>query len=53
MLQIAARFADGWSQLGGYGVVSEADPYALTAERCQRFDELADREGRTSYLRQS
>jgi alkanesulfonate monooxygenase SsuD/methylene tetrahydromethanopterin reductase-like flavin-dependent oxidoreductase (luciferase family) len=46
MLQIAARFADGWSQWGGYDVETEADLYAVTTQRCQRFDELADRAGR-------
>lgn len=46
MLAIAARFADGWSSWGGYGVETEADFYAVTAERCERFDELADRLGR-------
>jgi hypothetical protein len=42
MLAIAAQFADGWSSWGGYGVETEADFYAVTAERCDRFDELAD-----------
>ena len=46
MLAIAARFADGWSSWGGYGVETEADFYAVTAERCERFDELVTREGR-------
>lgn len=46
MLAIAARFADGWSSWGGYGVETEADFYKVTAERCVRFDELLDREGR-------
>jgi alkanesulfonate monooxygenase SsuD/methylene tetrahydromethanopterin reductase-like flavin-dependent oxidoreductase (luciferase family) len=46
MLAIAARHADGWSQWGGYGVETEADFYRVTAERCERFDELADRAGR-------
>jgi hypothetical protein len=40
MLQIAAQFADGWSQWGGYDVETEADFYKVTAERCARFDEL-------------
>ncbi len=46
MLAIAAQFADGWSSWGGYGVETEADFHAVTAERCQRFDELVDRQGR-------
>ena len=33
MLQIAARFADGWSQWGGYDVETEADLYAITSEK--------------------
>jgi alkanesulfonate monooxygenase SsuD/methylene tetrahydromethanopterin reductase-like flavin-dependent oxidoreductase (luciferase family) len=40
MLQIAARFADGWSQWGGDDVETEADFYRVTAERCARFDDL-------------
>jgi alkanesulfonate monooxygenase SsuD/methylene tetrahydromethanopterin reductase-like flavin-dependent oxidoreductase (luciferase family) len=32
MLRIAARFADGWSQWGGYDVATEADLYAVTSE---------------------
>jgi alkanesulfonate monooxygenase SsuD/methylene tetrahydromethanopterin reductase-like flavin-dependent oxidoreductase (luciferase family) len=40
MLQIAARFADGWSQWGGYDVETAADFYKVTAERCARFDDL-------------
>jgi hypothetical protein len=50
MLGIAARFADGWSSWGGYGVETEADYYAVTAQRCELFDELAsglDREPRS------
>jgi alkanesulfonate monooxygenase SsuD/methylene tetrahydromethanopterin reductase-like flavin-dependent oxidoreductase (luciferase family) len=46
MLQIAARFADGWSQWGGSDVVTEADFHQVTAERCARFDELVDALGR-------
>jgi alkanesulfonate monooxygenase SsuD/methylene tetrahydromethanopterin reductase-like flavin-dependent oxidoreductase (luciferase family) len=46
MLAIAAQFADGWSSWGGYGVETEADFYRVTAERCERFDELVDRQGR-------
>lgn len=46
MLQIAARFADGWSQWGGYGVETEADLYAVTSQRCRQFDVLVDQAGR-------
>lgn len=46
MLRIAARFADGWSSWGGYGVETEEDFYNVTAERCDRFDELASDLGR-------
>jgi len=46
MLAIAARYADGWSQWGGYGVETEADFYRVTAQRCTRFDELVDEAGR-------
>jgi len=46
MLSIAARFADGWSSWGGYGVESEEDFYNVTAERCDRFDEFAAGLGR-------
>lgn len=46
MLAIAARFGDGWSSWGGYGVETEADFYKVTAERCERFDELVARQGR-------
>jgi alkanesulfonate monooxygenase SsuD/methylene tetrahydromethanopterin reductase-like flavin-dependent oxidoreductase (luciferase family) len=40
MLAIAARHADGWSQWGGYDVITEDDFYRVTAERCRRFDDL-------------
>jgi alkanesulfonate monooxygenase SsuD/methylene tetrahydromethanopterin reductase-like flavin-dependent oxidoreductase (luciferase family) len=46
MLGIAARYADGWSSWGGYGVETEQDFYAVTAQRCARFDELATDAGR-------
>jgi alkanesulfonate monooxygenase SsuD/methylene tetrahydromethanopterin reductase-like flavin-dependent oxidoreductase (luciferase family) len=46
MLRIAARFADGWSSWGGYGVETEQDFYAVTAQRAERFDELATDFGR-------
>jgi alkanesulfonate monooxygenase SsuD/methylene tetrahydromethanopterin reductase-like flavin-dependent oxidoreductase (luciferase family) len=46
MLAIAARFADGWSQWGGYEVRTEADFYRVTAERGERFDELVRQQAR-------
>jgi alkanesulfonate monooxygenase SsuD/methylene tetrahydromethanopterin reductase-like flavin-dependent oxidoreductase (luciferase family) len=46
MLAIAAQLADGWSSWGGHGVVTEADFYAVTARRCEQFDELVDQKGR-------
>jgi alkanesulfonate monooxygenase SsuD/methylene tetrahydromethanopterin reductase-like flavin-dependent oxidoreductase (luciferase family) len=46
MLAIAARYGDSWSQWGGYEVETEADFHRITAERCARFDELVDRQGR-------
>lgn len=46
MLAIAARYADGWSQWGGYGVETESDFYSVTAQRCARFDELVEGVGR-------
>lgn len=46
MLRIAARYADGWSQWGGYEVQTEADFHRVTAERCDRFDQLAAGLGR-------
>ena len=49
MLAIAARFADGWSSWGGYGVETEDDFHSVTAERCERFDELVTRQGRDPH----
>ena len=46
MLQIAAEHADGWSSWGGYGVETEQDFYAVTAERSRRFDDLCADAGR-------
>jgi alkanesulfonate monooxygenase SsuD/methylene tetrahydromethanopterin reductase-like flavin-dependent oxidoreductase (luciferase family) len=46
MLRIAAAHADGWSQWGGYGVDSEDDFYAVTADRNVRFDDLCVAAGR-------
>jgi alkanesulfonate monooxygenase SsuD/methylene tetrahydromethanopterin reductase-like flavin-dependent oxidoreductase (luciferase family) len=46
MLRIAARWADSWSSWGGYGVETEQDFYATTAQRCARFDELVTELGR-------
>jgi alkanesulfonate monooxygenase SsuD/methylene tetrahydromethanopterin reductase-like flavin-dependent oxidoreductase (luciferase family) len=40
MLRLAARYADGWSSWGGYGVETEADFYRVTAERGKLFDDL-------------
>ena len=46
MLRIAARYADGWSSWGGYGVETEDDFFAITARRCTRFDDLCVENGR-------
>jgi alkanesulfonate monooxygenase SsuD/methylene tetrahydromethanopterin reductase-like flavin-dependent oxidoreductase (luciferase family) len=46
MLRIAAQYAEGWSSWGGYGVETEQDFYAVTADRCARFDDLATELGR-------
>jgi alkanesulfonate monooxygenase SsuD/methylene tetrahydromethanopterin reductase-like flavin-dependent oxidoreductase (luciferase family) len=46
MLGIAAKHGDGWSSWGGYGVDTEDEFYAVTTERCQRFDELCAASGR-------
>jgi alkanesulfonate monooxygenase SsuD/methylene tetrahydromethanopterin reductase-like flavin-dependent oxidoreductase (luciferase family) len=46
MLRIAARFADGWSSWGGYGVETEDDFYTATARRSEQFDELCLEYGR-------
>ena len=46
MLRIAAEHADGWSSWGGYGVITERDFYAVTAERTRRFDDLCVTAGR-------
>ena len=46
MLRIAAEHADGWSSWGGYGVETEDDFYAVTTERCRRFDDLCVTAGR-------
>ncbi len=46
MLRIAARHADGWSSWGGYGVETEQDFYAVTADRSRRFDDLCADLGR-------
>jgi alkanesulfonate monooxygenase SsuD/methylene tetrahydromethanopterin reductase-like flavin-dependent oxidoreductase (luciferase family) len=39
MLRLAARYADGWSSWGGYGIETEHDFYTSTRDRCQRFDD--------------
>jgi alkanesulfonate monooxygenase SsuD/methylene tetrahydromethanopterin reductase-like flavin-dependent oxidoreductase (luciferase family) len=49
MLRIAARFADGWSSWGGYGVETEKDFYEITARRCAQFDQLATELGRDPH----
>jgi len=49
MLRIAARYADGWSSWGGYDVQTEQDFYAVTAQRCARFDELTAGFGRDPH----
>jgi alkanesulfonate monooxygenase SsuD/methylene tetrahydromethanopterin reductase-like flavin-dependent oxidoreductase (luciferase family) len=49
MLRIAAQYADGWSPWGGYEVNTEQDFYAITADRCARFDDLAAGLGRDPH----
>ena len=39
MLRLAARYADGWSSWGGYGIETEDDFYTSTRDRSQRFDD--------------
>jgi alkanesulfonate monooxygenase SsuD/methylene tetrahydromethanopterin reductase-like flavin-dependent oxidoreductase (luciferase family) len=39
MLRLAARYADGWSSWGGYGIETEDDFYKATRDRCRRFDD--------------
>jgi alkanesulfonate monooxygenase SsuD/methylene tetrahydromethanopterin reductase-like flavin-dependent oxidoreductase (luciferase family) len=46
MLLIAARYADGWSSWGGYGIETEAQMLAVTRERSHRFEELCVELGR-------
>jgi alkanesulfonate monooxygenase SsuD/methylene tetrahydromethanopterin reductase-like flavin-dependent oxidoreductase (luciferase family) len=46
MLHIAAQHADGWSSWGGYGVETEHEFYAVTADRSHRFDDLCADAGR-------
>jgi alkanesulfonate monooxygenase SsuD/methylene tetrahydromethanopterin reductase-like flavin-dependent oxidoreductase (luciferase family) len=46
MLRIAAQHGDGWSSWGGYGVETEQDFYAVTADRSHRFDDLCADAGR-------
>jgi alkanesulfonate monooxygenase SsuD/methylene tetrahydromethanopterin reductase-like flavin-dependent oxidoreductase (luciferase family) len=46
MLHIAARHADGWSQWGGYDVVTGEDFFRVTRERTDRFDDLVVSAGR-------
>ena len=46
MLRITARFADSWSQWGGYDVVTEDDFHRVVRDRCARFDDLVSDLGR-------
>ena len=46
MLGIAARYADGWSCWGGYGVQTDEDFHRITADRSRRFDDLCADLGR-------
>jgi alkanesulfonate monooxygenase SsuD/methylene tetrahydromethanopterin reductase-like flavin-dependent oxidoreductase (luciferase family) len=46
MLRIAAEHGDRWSSWGGYGVSTDEDFYAVTAERSHRFDDLCVDAGR-------
>jgi alkanesulfonate monooxygenase SsuD/methylene tetrahydromethanopterin reductase-like flavin-dependent oxidoreductase (luciferase family) len=46
MLRLAARYADGWSSWGGYGIETEADFYQATQERSARFDDYCVELGR-------
>ncbi|HTR92240.1 MAG TPA: LLM class flavin-dependent oxidoreductase [Trebonia sp.] len=46
MLRIAAGHGDGWSSWGGYGIATEDDFYAVTADRSHRFDDLCVAAGR-------
>jgi alkanesulfonate monooxygenase SsuD/methylene tetrahydromethanopterin reductase-like flavin-dependent oxidoreductase (luciferase family) len=46
MLRVAAEYADSWSSWGGYQVETEEQMFALTRERCARFDDLCGQFGR-------
>jgi alkanesulfonate monooxygenase SsuD/methylene tetrahydromethanopterin reductase-like flavin-dependent oxidoreductase (luciferase family) len=46
MLAIAAARADGWSSWGGYDIETEEQMFAVTRDRCHRFDELCVSAGR-------
>ncbi|HSJ51210.1 MAG TPA: LLM class flavin-dependent oxidoreductase [Actinomycetota bacterium] len=49
MLRIAAELADGWSSWGGYDVETEDQMFAVTRERCRRFDDLCEQLGRDPH----
>ena len=46
MLRIGAQHGEGWSSWGGYGVKTDDDFYAVTADRGHRFDDLCVAAGR-------
>ncbi len=46
MLAIAARFGDGWSSWGGYGVETEADFYKVSRRAVRAFRRAGGRQGR-------
>jgi alkanesulfonate monooxygenase SsuD/methylene tetrahydromethanopterin reductase-like flavin-dependent oxidoreductase (luciferase family) len=46
MLRVAAEYADSWSSWGGYQIETEDQMFAVTRERCARFDDLCAQLGR-------
>jgi alkanesulfonate monooxygenase SsuD/methylene tetrahydromethanopterin reductase-like flavin-dependent oxidoreductase (luciferase family) len=46
MLRVAAEYADSWSSWGGYQIETEEQMFAVTRERCARFDDLCCQFGR-------
>ena len=46
MLRVAAEYADSWSSWGGYQIETEEQMFAVTRERCARFDDLCGQFGR-------
>ena len=46
MLQVAAEYADSWSSWGGYQIETEQQLFAVTRDRCARFDDLCAQFGR-------